>query len=131
MQAAIGCAQLKKVDYFAERRRHNYDVLFEGLKDCQDKLILPTQDDRNKIVQHLESKGIQTRMLFAGNIVKQPCFDSIREDKDAYRVVGELDNTERIMNSSFWIGVYPGMTDEMLEKMIREIRACLKRKKGK
>lgn len=143
MQAAIGCAQLKKIDYFAERRRHNYDVLFEGLKDCQDKLILPTpienskpswfgfivtcvnQDDRNKIVQHLESKGIQTRMLFAGNIIKQPCFDIIREDKDVYRVVGELDNTERIMNSSLWIGVYPGMTDEMLEKMVREMRECL------
>lgn len=143
MQAAIGCAQLKKIDFFAERRRHNYDVLFDGLKDCQDKLILPTpvenskpswfgfivtciyQSDRNKIVQHLEEKGIQTRMLFAGNIIKQPCFDSIREDEDAYRVVGNLKNTERIMNSSFWIGVYPGMTDEMLEKMVREIRECI------
>ena len=64
-------------------------------------------------------------MLFAGNIIKQPCFDIIREDKDVYRVVGELDNTERIMNSSLWIGVYPGMTDEMLEKMVREMRECL------
>ena len=64
-------------------------------------------------------------MLFAGNIIKQPCFDSIREDKEAYRVVGELKNTERIMNSSFWIGVYPGMTDEMLEKMVGEIKGRL------
>ena len=143
MQAAIGCAQLKKVDGFAEKRRHNFQVLFDGLKDCQDKLILPVAQmysnpswfgfivtclhdgDRNKIVKHLESCGIQTRMLFAGNIIKQPCFDEIREDSSAYRVVGTLENTERIMKQSFWIGVYPGMTDAMLNKMITEIKACL------
>ena len=143
MQAAIGCAQLKKVDGFAEKRRHNFQVLFDGLKDCQDKLILPVAQmysnpswfgfivtclhdgDRDKIVKHLESCGIQTRMLFAGNIIKQPCFDEIREDSSAYRVVGTLENTERIMQQSFWIGVYPGMTDAMLNKMITEIKICL------
>lgn len=143
MQAAIGCAQLQKVDFFAQRRRHNFQILYEGLKDCQDKLVLPVaqvnsdpswfgfivtcidEAARNKIVEHLEGCGIQTRMLFAGNIIKQPCFDEIREDSSAYRVVGTLENTERIMKQSFWIGVYPGMTDAMLNKMITEIKACL------
>ena len=143
MQAAIGCAQLQKVDFFAQRRRYNFQILYEGLKDCQDKLVLPIaqvnsdpswfgfivtcidEAARSKIVEHLERRGIQTRMLFAGNIIKQPCFDEIREDSSAYRVVGTLENTERIMKQSFWIGVYPGMTDAMLNKMITEIKVCL------
>lgn len=143
MQAAVGCAQLQKVNFFAERRRHNFNVLFEELKDCQDKLILPVaesnsipswfgfiitcveESDRNRIVNHLEQQGIQTRMLFAGNIIKQPCFNMLRKDKSAYKVVGELKNTEIIMNSAFWVGVYPGMTDVMLMKIGKEIKFAL------
>ena len=81
--------------------------------------------DRNALVKELEEKGIQTRMLFAGNIIRHPCFDSIREDENAYRVVGDLKNTDLIMNQSFWIGVYPGMTKEKLDYMIKTIRNAL------
>jgi CDP-6-deoxy-D-xylo-4-hexulose-3-dehydrase len=140
MQAAIGCAQLEKFPSFAEKRRCNWRRLHEGLKDLQDKLILPeaarhsdpswfgfliTCKDgvsRNKLVQYIESKNIQTRMLFAGNLVKHPCFDELRKSGTGYRIAGTLDNTDRIMNDSFWIGVYPGMTDEMIGKMIDVIR---------
>jgi CDP-6-deoxy-D-xylo-4-hexulose-3-dehydrase len=140
MQAAIGCAQLEKFSSFTEKRRYNWRRLHEGLKDLQNKLILPeaaAQSEpswfgflitckegvsRNKLVQHIESKNIQTRMLFAGNLVKQPCFDELRKSGTGYRIAGTLDNTDRIMNDSFWIGVYPGMTDKMIDKMIETIR---------
>lgn len=143
MQAAVGCAQIEKFPGFVERRRHNFARLFHGLEDLQDKLILPKACansnpswfgfmitckegvDRNHLVQELENKGIQTRMLFAGNLTKHPCFDEMRERKQGYRVVGELTNTDRIMRDTFWIGVYPGMTDEMVDYMIKEIRNCL------
>jgi CDP-6-deoxy-D-xylo-4-hexulose-3-dehydrase len=75
--------------------------------------------DKNKVVTYLESHGIQTRMLFSGNLIKQPCFDGMREEGKGYRVVGELENTDRIMERSFWVGVYPGMTDEMIDYMAR------------
>lgn len=143
MQAAIGCAQLEKLPSFVEKRRENFRYLSEGLCDLSDMLILPQKTensnpswfgflmtckdgvDRNSLVQTLEKNGIQTRMLFSGNIIRHPCFDSIREDKSAYRVVGTLKNTDTIMNNSFWIGVYPGMTKGKLDYMIKTIRNAL------
>jgi Predicted pyridoxal phosphate-dependent enzyme apparently involved in regulation of cell wall biogenesis len=77
---------------------------------------------RNDIVQFLESNGIQTRMLFSGNLVKHPCFDEMRSTGEGYRIVGELKNTDRIMNDTFWIGLYPGMTDEMIDYMVEKIK---------
>lgn len=144
MQAAIGCAQLEKFPSFVERRRHNFDRLKAGLKDATDKLILPEpcenakpswfgflitcQEgvDKNKVVQYIEDKGVQTRMLFAGNLIKQPCFDEMRKTGKGYRVVGDLPNTERIMNDTFWIGVYPGMSDEMIDYMSETIIEAIK-----
>ncbi|MBQ7707175.1 MAG: DegT/DnrJ/EryC1/StrS family aminotransferase, partial [Lachnospiraceae bacterium] len=77
--------------------------------------------DRNKVVPYIEEHGIQTRMLFAGNLIKHPCFDQMREKGQGYRVVGELENTDRIMKDTFWVGVYPGMTDEMIDYMAKTI----------
>ncbi|MCR5484968.1 MAG: lipopolysaccharide biosynthesis protein RfbH [Clostridiales bacterium] len=140
MQAAVGCAQLKKFPSFIEKRRRNFQRLYDGLSSVSDKLVLPEPCensipswfgflitcregvDRNETVKYIESKGVQTRMLFAGNITKHPCFDAIREDRDAYRITGELTNTDRVMTNSFWIGVYPGMTDEMIDYMIKVIK---------
>ena len=140
LQAAIGCAQLEKFPSFVERRKYNFNSLKEGLKSLEDKLILPEAEknsdpswfgfmitvkdaDKSDLVQYLEDKGVQTRMLFAGNIIKQPCFDEIRGDESKYRVIGELKNTDEIMKSTFWIGVYPGMTDEKLDYMIETIKS--------
>ena len=81
--------------------------------------------DRNKLVQYIEKKGIQTRMLFAGNLIKQPCFDEMRAEKKGYRVVGTLENTDRIMSDTFWVGVYPGMTDEKIDYMAKVIKEGL------
>ena len=143
MQAAIGCAQLKKLPEFTKRRRENFARLYDGLKDMQDKFILPEASpdanpswfgflltckegvDRKKIVPYIESKGVQTRMLFAGNLTKHPCFDGMRSEGSGYRVVGNLENTDRIMRDTFWIGVYPGMTDAMLDYMARMIKSSL------
>lgn len=143
MQAAIGCAQLKKFPSFVERRRHNFDRLKTQLLEVEDKLVLPTPCensnpswfgflvtckegvDRNKVVPYIEEHGVQTRMLFSGNIIKHPCFDQMRETGEGYRVVGELANTDLIMNNSFWVGVYPGMSDEMIDYMAQVIiEAC-------
>jgi CDP-6-deoxy-D-xylo-4-hexulose-3-dehydrase len=139
MQAAIGCAQIKKLPAFVEKRRYNWQRLYDGLKDLQDRLILPEPApnsrpswfgflltckdgvNRNKLVQYIESQNIQTRMLFAGNLVKHPCFDEMREAGKGYRIVDMLDTTDQIMNTSFWIGVYPGMNDEMIDRMIKII----------
>lgn len=135
LQAAIGCAQLEKFPSFVERRRHNFEYLKALLTGTEDKFILPRAcenstpswfgflitcregTNRNRVVQYVEEKGIQTRMLFAGNLIKHPCFDEMRLSGSGYRVVGGLENTDRIMKDSFWIGVYPGMTDEMLDYM--------------
>jgi CDP-6-deoxy-D-xylo-4-hexulose-3-dehydrase len=143
MQAAIGCAQLKKFPSFVERRIHNFNRLKAGLSDAADKLILPEACpdsvpswfgflitcregvDRNAVVRYLEAHGVQTRMLFAGNLTKHPCFDQMRESRTGYRVIGDVPNTERIMRDTFWIGVYPGMTDEMLDDMIQTIKAAI------
>lgn len=136
LQASIGCEQLKKLPSFIERRRHNWEYLYKYLQPVADKLILPEPAencrpswfgflitirpesglDRNKMVRYIENKNVQTRLLFSGNIVCQPCFDEIR-GSDAYRVVGKLTNTDYIMNNTFWVGVYPGMTDSMLQYM--------------
>ena len=143
LQAAVGCAQIVKFPSFVERRRHNFDRLWEGLKDCQDKLILPEAApnskpswfgfmmtvkegvDRHKVVNYIEDHGVQTRNLFAGNLTKHPCFDEMRATGEGYRVVGDLTNTDRIMKDTFWIGVYPGMTDEMIDYMIKTIKEAL------
>lgn len=143
MQAAIGCAQLKKFPSFVERRKHNFNRLKDGLKAIEDKLILPIACensepswfgflitcregiDRNKIVQYAEEHGVQTRMLFAGNLIKHPCFDEMRKTGEGYRVVGELFNTDQIMNDTFWIGVYPGMTDEMIDYMVKTLKEAI------
>lgn len=77
--------------------------------------------DRNKVVPYIEGQGIQTRMLFAGNLTKHPCFDQMRASGEGYRVVGDLTTTDRIMNQSFWVGVYPGMTDAMIDTMAKTI----------
>ena len=81
--------------------------------------------DRNELVQKIEAKGVQTRMLFAGNLIKHPCFDQMRASGKGYRVAGSLENTDRILKDTFWIGVYPGMTDEMLDGMADAIREAL------
>lgn len=143
MQASIGCAQLKKFPKFVERRRHNFDRLKQALAGTEDKLILPEPCknsrpswfgflitckegiDKNKVVQFIESKGIQTRMLFAGNITKQPCFDQMRSEGKGFRIVGSLENTDRIMRDTFWVGVYPGMTDEMIDYMAKIIKEAI------
>ena len=142
MQAAIGCAQLEKFPSFVERRKYNWKRSYDGLKSVQDKLILPEPVEnsspswfgfcitckdgvnRNELVKKIEAQNIQTRALFAGNLTRHPCFDQIR-GSDAYRVIGDLGETDRIMNNTFWIGVYPGMTDAMLDKMIEVIKASV------
>ena len=142
MQAAIGCAQLEKFPSFVERRKYNWKRIYDGLKSVQDKLILPEPVEnsspswfgfcitckdgvnRNELVKKIEAQNIQTRALFAGNLTRHPCFDQIR-GSDAYRVIGDLGETDRIMNNTFWIGVYPGMTDAMLDKMIGVIKASV------
>lgn len=143
MQAAVGCAQLKKLPMFVEKRRANFLRLYEKLECVQDKLILPKaiensnpswfgfcmtccgEAKREKIVPYIESKGVQTRMLFAGNLTKHPCFDQMRMQNEGYRIVGKLENTDKIMTNTFWVGVYPGMTDEMIDYMAQVIiEAC-------
>lgn len=143
MQAAVGCAQLKKFPSFVERRKHNFARLREALRDTEDRLILPEACehsdpswfgflitcregvDRNQVVQFVEERGVQTRMLFAGNLIKHPCFDEMRETGEGYRVAGSLENTDRIMSDTFWVGVYPGMTDEMIDYMAQIIKEAL------
>ena len=143
LQAAVGCAQIVKFPSFVERRRHNFDRLKAGLSGLEDKLILPEAaensrpswfgflitckegTDRNKVVKYIEDNKIQTRMLFAGNLTKHPCFDEMRATGEGYRIAGTLENTDRIMNDTFWVGVYPGMTDEMIDKMAQVIREAV------
>lgn len=140
MQAAVGCAQLEKFPSFVERRRHNFERLYRGLLETEERLILPKAADnskpswfgflitcregvdRNQLVRYIESKGVQTRMLFAGNLTKHPCFDQMRESGQGYRIGGSLKNTDRIMRDTFWVGVYPGMTDHMIDYMAKIIR---------
>lgn len=144
LQAAVGVEQLKKFPSFIEKRKHNWERLHAALEDVQDRIILPepaensdpswfgflisvrpeTGLDRNEVTKYIEGKNVQTRLLFSGNIVKQPCFDQIR-DTDAYRVVGDLANSEFVVNNTFWVGVYPGMTDDMIDYMAQVIKEAV------
>lgn len=146
MQAAVGCAQLDKLPSFIEARKRNWQMLRTGLNDLQNVFILPeptinsepswfgflltVREDagftRDDIVSHLEQNGIQTRMLFAGNLLKHPCFVEMKTMGHDYRVIGDLKNTDIIMNQTFWIGVYPGMDIEMVNQMISIIRAFIR-----
>lgn len=150
LQAAIGCAQLDKLPGFIEKRNHNWSILHSGLDDKADYFVLPEATansipswfgfliivkekagfTRDEIVHYLEDSGIQTRMLFAGNLVRQPCFDEIRKIGHGYRVVGDLENTNRIMNRAFWLGVYPGITEEMAGFMVKKIKQFIEKKHG-
>lgn len=144
LQAAIGVEQLKKFPGFIERRRHNWDRLHNALERVTDKIILPqpaenskpswfgflislrpeTGLNRNAVTRYIEDHNIQTRLLFSGNVIKHPCFDQIR-NTDAYRVVGDLHNTDFIVNNTFWVGVYPGMTDAMIDYMAQIIKEAV------
>lgn len=144
LQAAVGVEQLKKFPSFIERRKHNWARLHAALEDIQDRIILPepaensdpswfgflisvhpeTGLNRNDVTKYIESKNVQTRLLFSGNIIKQPCFDEIR-GTDAYRVVGNLENSDFVVNNTFWVGVYPGMTDTMIDYMAQVIKEAV------
>jgi CDP-6-deoxy-D-xylo-4-hexulose-3-dehydrase len=141
MQAAVGCAQLDKITGFVEARRKNFDLLKDSLREVEDIFVLPeatanskpswfgfllslrepSAERRSKIVKGLEERGIQTRMLFAGNYTRHPVFDEIRGDESRYRVVGDLKNSDYIMSNAFWVGVYPGLTEQMLRHMAKTI----------
>ena len=148
MQAAVGCAQLKKFPSFVERRKHNWKLLSELLssdKTACERIILPVPEknsdpswfgycmtlregiSRTEVINYIEDHGVQTRLLFAGNLVKQPCFDHVRGDDSVYRVSGDLSCTDAIMERTFWVGVYPGMTDDRLEYMAEIIGEAVKR----
>ncbi len=135
MQAAIGCAQLEKLPEFIEKRKNNWSLLKAKLCHLSDKYILPEPSKnsdpswfgflltvkvgikRSEVVNRLEENGVQTRMLFAGNIIKHPCFNEMRKEKTGFRIAGNLKNTNRIVEDTFWIGVYPGLTEDMISYM--------------
>lgn len=141
MQAAIGCAQLEKLPSIVSRRRANFDYLRKGLEGTPG-IILPEASkhakpswfgflitvkpdagfSRNELSGYLEQHKIQTRNLFAGNLIKHPVFNEMRETGQGYRVVGSLTNTDYVMEHTFWVGVYPGMTEPMLQYMVEVIR---------
>ncbi len=141
MQGAVGCAQMGKLNDFIAARRKNHQFFSEALAPLADRFILPKaqphsepswfgfflsvkQDagfTRDDIVKHMEAANIQTRPLFAGNIIKHPCFDSLRNAPQTHRVIGDLTNTDFAMNNGFWFGVYPGMSEEMLCYIVDEI----------
>lgn len=145
LQAAIGCEQIKKMPSFIEARRHNWEYLRTKLQPLEDKLILPepapnsipswfgflislrTESGlkRHEIIRTLEAKNIQTRLLFSGNIIRHPCFDTLR-GSNAYRVVGDLSVSDFITENTFWIGVYPGMSDAMLDYMAQSLTECVR-----
>lgn len=143
LQASIGVAQLKKLPSFVARRRSNFSRLYGKLHDLEDKIILPEECpgsrpswfgflmtcrkgvDRKKVVSYIEDHGIQTRMLFAGNLIRHPCFDEMRKSGKGFRMVGDLANTDCIMRDSFWVGVYPGMTEEKLDYTAAIVRDAL------
>lgn len=145
LQAAIGCEQIKKMPSFIEARRHNWEYLRTKLQPLEDKLILPepapnsipswfgflislrteSGRKRHEIIRTLEAKNIQTRLLFSGNIIRHPCFDTLR-GSNAYRVVGDLSVSDFITENTFWIGVYPGMSDAMLDYMAQSLTECVR-----
>ncbi|MFN6233577.1 lipopolysaccharide biosynthesis protein RfbH [Microcystis sp.] len=137
MQAAVGVAQLDKLPGFIKKRRENFDFLHQKLQELQDVLILPEASpdsepswfgfpifvkenapfSRNDLVKHLEEKRIGTRLLFGGNLLRQPLYQGLN-----YRVIGDLSNADKIMSSVFWLGIYPGLTEEMLTYVATTIR---------
>ena len=141
MQAAIGIAQLDKLDSFTKKRIANFNLLYTLLQEqgAEEYFILPKATkntipswfsfiitckenvDREKVVRFIESHNIQTRMLFAGNILKQPLFDEYIDDNTKYRVIGDLKNTDTIMNKTFMLGVYPGLDEDRIKYMARII----------
>lgn len=143
MQAAVGCAQLEKFPGFVKRRRENFERLYKGLEDVQDRLILPEAAEnsrpswfgfmitcrngaeRSRVVPYIEEHGVQTRMLFSGNLTKHPCFDEMRHSGEGYRIAGDLTNTDLIMDNTFWIGTYPGMDEKRIDYMIKTIKEAL------
>ena len=146
MQAAIGLAQLEKLPDFIEKRIKNYEMLYNGLKDIEDFQFVEPQPNsqpswfgflimlkdgakftRNEIVSFLEKNNIQTRNLFAGNMLRHPMFESLTENVD-YRVVGELKNTDKIMNDAFWIGVYPGLNEDEINYIVKTIKEFVREK---
>jgi CDP-6-deoxy-D-xylo-4-hexulose-3-dehydrase len=150
LQAAVGCAQLARLDDFTARRRANHARLVAALAPLADLLVLPRPTpgsepswfgclfaltetarrsgaSRDRLVRHLEAAGVQTRMLFAGNIVRQPCCDSLRASGAGYRVASTLKNTDRLMTDAFWVGVYPGLTDAMVDHIAAAITDGLRR----
>lgn len=166
LQAAVGCMQLKKLPQFTQKRRQNFDRLKQALRPAGELLILPKATEhaipswfgflmickkgvpRQEIIQHLENHGVQTRMLFAGNLIRHPCFTGMQAKSAAgqdagiqtyagegmgsgsgYRIAGELTNTDRVMRDAFWVGVYPGMTQsqtdasaEIILEAVRSVR---------
>jgi len=144
MQAAVGVAQLEKLPKFVEKRKENYKKLYDGLKDLKEFHLVKAQENsnpswfgfmitlkdevkftRNELVEFLEANNIQTRNLFAGNIIRHPLFDNMVLNQD-YKVIGNLKVTDKIMNDSFWIGVYPLMSDDTINYMIKKIREFIK-----
>jgi len=142
LQAAIGCVQLSKLDDFVAARRVNWQRLYDGLKDLDKYFILPQATlnsepswfgflltvqknanfNRDMIVQILEKSLIQTRMLFSGNLIRHPCFNQMRKNGSGYRVIGDLPNTDMIMNNTFWVGIYPGMSAAQLGYMMNAVK---------
>lgn len=145
LQAAIGAAQLKKLPQFVKRRQENWDDLRERLEDLSDVIILPEKAQgshpcwfgfiisvretclkkRSEVTAYLESHNIQTRNLFAGNILRHPCFETYQEGVD-YRIAGSLEKTDFAMHNSFWVGVYPGMMKPMRDEMVRRIHEAVR-----
>lgn len=143
MQAAIGVAQLQKLPGFVQKRNENFSVLLSALSDYQDRIILPAKSEgaipswfgfpitciqpnqRGKIVKELEAAGIQTRMLFAGNLIRHPCFDEMRQSGTGFRVASSLRETERVVEDTFWIGVYPGLAESELGYMVETLKRIL------
>lgn len=143
MQAAVGVEQLKKLPDFVKKRRENWKYLDDRLSDVKGiirpqpfqnakpswfgyMITVEKPFERDKIIAELENNNIQTRNLFAGNLIKHPCFDAIRES-DCYRIAGDLKNTDRIMKDTFWVGVYPGMSRPTLDTIARVICSCIKK----
>ena len=136
MQAAIGLAQLEKLGHFIARRKENYRYMYDNLQELSDILVLPepteksdpswfgfpitlkesTDTNRKTLIEYLDQNKIGTRLLFAGNVTRQPYFES-----EHYRVDGALDSTDTVMNNTFWIGVYPGLNQEMLDYIVEQL----------
>lgn len=143
MQAAVGVEQLKKLPGFIEKRKENFRMLYDGLRKYEKYFILPeaTKDSepswfgfpitvkenapfkRGKIVNYLEENKIATRMLFGSNLIKQPAYENIK-----YRVFGSLRNTDLVMNNLFWIGIYPGITEEKLSYVVKMFNKFLEKR---